>query len=104
MSNPSTTEFLEGLEFFPIALVISATVCPGLTLCIPGLILMAVFVIIPILALVLVGAFIAAPFLLVRAIRGLRRRHSADRSRAPASSTARWPVLGVPPGASESGN
>jgi hypothetical protein len=48
--TPSTSELIEGVLFYPIALVISATVCPGLTLCIPGLILLAAFVIVPIVA------------------------------------------------------
>jgi membrane protein implicated in regulation of membrane protease activity len=85
MSDLSTGDFVEGLLFYPIALVISATICPGLTLCIPGLILLAVFVIVPLAALALVvavvGALFAAPFVLVRVIRGLGQRRSASKSR-----------------------
>ena len=77
---PATSDRAEGLDFYRMALVIAATVCPGLTLCIPGLSLMGVFVIIPIAALALVGALVAAPFVLVRAIRGLVRRRSASKS------------------------
>jgi hypothetical protein len=78
--NPSTGEIVEGLSFFPIALVVSATIFPGLVICIPGLIFGAAFILIPLLAIALVllvvGAVIAAPFLAVRGIRALVRRHT----------------------------
>jgi hypothetical protein len=70
-SLPSTSELVEGVLFYPIALVVSATIFPGLTLCIPGLILAAALILIPIVALALVlavvAAVVAAPVLLVRA-------------------------------------
>ena len=78
VSPPSTSELVEGVLFYPVALVISATVCPGLTLCIPGLIFVTVLILIPLVAMTIVvflaAAVIAAPFVLVRAVRGLRER------------------------------
>jgi membrane-associated phospholipid phosphatase len=83
VSRPSTSELVEGVLFYPIALVISATVCPGLTLCIPGLVFVAV--VIPLVAVTIVAllaaAVVAAPFLLVRGVRGLRARRSESRRR-----------------------
>jgi membrane-associated phospholipid phosphatase len=85
VSRPSTSELVEGVLFYPIALVISATVCPGLTLCIPGLLFVAVVVLIPLVAVTIVAllaaAVVAAPFLLVRGVRGLRARRSESRRR-----------------------
>ena len=84
---PSTSDFLDNLDFFAIALVVSATIFPGLTLCIPGL-LFAVLIAIPIVAVALVVglavAVVAAPFVLVRGVRGLlERRTRRSRSRPP---------------------
>jgi hypothetical protein len=74
-SDISTSDLLEGISFFPIALVISATIAPGLTLCIPGLIFVTVLLLIPIVALALVAGLVAAivmaPFALVRGVRWL---------------------------------
>jgi hypothetical protein len=79
-STPSTSELIEGVLFYPIALVISATIFPGLILCIPGLILAAAFILIPLAAvaivLLVVGAIIAAPIFAVRGIRELVRRRA----------------------------
>lgn len=84
-SELTTSELVEGILFYPIALVISATVAPGLTLCIPGLILAAAFVIIPLAAMALVvilaAAVVAAPVVLVRAVRRLGRRRLASKRR-----------------------
>jgi hypothetical protein len=78
--TPSTSELIEGVLFYPIALVISATIFPGLTLCIPGLIFVTVLILIPIAAMAIVvllaASVVAAPFLLVRAVRGLRARRA----------------------------
>ena len=78
--TPSTSELIEGILFYPIALVISATIFPGLTLCIPGLIFVAVLILIPIVAMAIVvllaASVVAAPFLLVRAVRGVRERRA----------------------------
>jgi hypothetical protein len=80
---PDTGELIEGLLIYPIGLIAGATVFPGLTLCVPGLIFCAAFVIIPLvvvaLVLGLVAAVIAAPFMLVRGIRALRERRAASR-------------------------
>ncbi len=80
-SLPSTSELVEGVLFYPIALLVSATIFPGLTLCIPGLILFAALVLIPLVAIallvVVVAAVFAAPVLLVRAVRALRERRAA---------------------------
>jgi membrane protein implicated in regulation of membrane protease activity len=82
MNEPSTSELIEGVLFYPIALVISATIFPGFTLCIPGLILATVLILLPLIAIAIVllaaAAVVAAPILLVRAIRG----RLASRSRA----------------------
>ena len=86
-SLPSTSELVEGVLFFPMALVVSATIFPGFILCIPGLIFVTVLVLIPLVAIAIVAllmaAVLAAPVVLVRAIRGLleRRAESTRRSR-----------------------
>jgi hypothetical protein len=81
-TTPSTGELVDGLSFFPIALVVSATIFPGLTLCIPGLILAAAFILIPLAALAIVvlavAAVFAAPVLLVRGIRRLATSETVD--------------------------
>jgi len=81
---PSTSELLEGVLFYPIALVISATIAPGMTLCIPGLLFVTVLILVPIVALALVvlvvGAVLAAPVVLVRAIRGRERKQPATKA------------------------
>ena len=71
---PSTSELLEGVSFFPIAIVVSATIFPGLTLCIPGLILAAAMILVPLAALAIVAAVVAAVVAApVFAVRGIRR-------------------------------
>jgi hypothetical protein len=83
---PDTSELVEGLLFYPIALVISATIAPGLTLCIPGLIFATVLILLPLVAVgivvLIVAAIVAAPVLAVRAIRA--RLASRSRVTAPA--------------------
>jgi hypothetical protein len=80
------SELVEGVLFYPIALVVSATVCPGFTLCIPALIFAAVLVIIPLAAIALVvalaAAILTAPLVLVRAVRGLRERRAESRRKS----------------------
>lgn len=82
VSPPSTSELVEGVLFYPIALVVSATVFPGFTLCIPGLAFVTVLVLIPLVAVAVVAllavAVVAAPFLLVRGVRALRERRAAS--------------------------
>jgi hypothetical protein len=73
-ATPSTSELIEGVLFYPVALVISATILPGMTLCIPALLFVTVLILLPIIALALVllvvAAVVAAPILAVRAVRG----------------------------------
>lgn len=79
-SLPSTSELVEGVLFFPIALVVSATIFPGFILCIPGLLFVTVLVIVPLAAVAIVAllmaAVLAVPVVLVRAVRGLRERRA----------------------------
>jgi hypothetical protein len=86
MSSTSTSELVEGVLFYPIALVVSATIFPGFTLCIPGLVFVTVLVLIPLVAVAIVAllavAVVAAPFLLVRGVRALRERR-AEPGRRP---------------------
>jgi hypothetical protein len=83
---PATSDLIEGILFYPVALVVSATVFPGFTLCIPGLILATVLVIIPLAAVALVvalaAAVLTAPFVLVRAVRALRERRAQPRRKS----------------------
>ena len=85
-STPSTSELVEGVLFYPVALVVSATILPGMTLAIPGLIFAAAFILIPLAAVALVvlvvASVIAAPFVAVRAIRA--RLVAKPRDAAPA--------------------
>jgi hypothetical protein len=71
-------EFIEAVSFYPLALVVSATIAPGLTLCIPGLLFATVLLLLPIVVLALVVALLVAivmtPFWLVR---GARRLYAA---------------------------
>jgi hypothetical protein len=86
LTDPTASEFLEGVAFYPIALVVSAAMCPGLTLCIPALIFGAALILIPVVAVALilgaVAAIVIAPFALVRAVRGLRERRAESRRKA----------------------
>jgi hypothetical protein len=82
-ATPSTSELVEGILFYPIALVVSATIFPGFILCIPGLLFVTVLILIPIIAMAIVVAaaasVIAAPFLAVRGVRALRERRAESR-------------------------
>jgi hypothetical protein len=82
-ANPSTSELVEGVLFFPVALVVSATIFPGFILCIPGLLFVTVIVVIPLVAMAIVvgviASVVAAPFLLVRGVRALRERRAESR-------------------------
>ena len=86
-SLPSTSELVEGVLFYPIALVITSTIFPGFILCIPGLLFVTVLVIVPIAALALVVALaasvLAAPFLLVRGVRALHERRAESPRKLP---------------------
>ena len=85
--TPSTSELLEGIAFYPIALVIASTIFPGFTLVIPGLLFVTVLILLPIVALAIVvlaiSAVVASPFLVVRGIRVLRERRAESRRRLP---------------------
>jgi hypothetical protein len=85
--TPSAAEMFDELSFFPIALVVSATIAPGLTLCIPGLLFATVFLLIPLVALAILALLVATPFLAVRGIRALVRRHATSRLDEPVPST-----------------
>jgi hypothetical protein len=89
--TPSAAEMFDELSFFPIALVVSATIAPGLTLCIPGLIFATVFLLLPLVALAIAGlvvaAVVAAPILAVRGIRALVQRRAAAQLDEPVPST-----------------
>ena len=82
-TEPSTSELVEGILFFPIALVISSTIFPGFILVIPGLLFVTVLILIPIVAIAIVAllatAVVASPFLLVRGVRALRERRAESR-------------------------
>jgi hypothetical protein len=90
--RPTPSEWVEGILFDPIAVVVSATMLPGFTLCIPALIFAAALVIIPLAAVALVVVVVAAifvtPFALVRGVRVLRER------RAESRRSSRRPVIG----------
>ena len=79
-SLPSTSELVEGVLFYPVALVVSATIFPGFTLCIPGLLFVTVLILLPLVAIAIVvalaAAVVAAPFLLVRGVRALYARRA----------------------------
>jgi hypothetical protein len=82
-ATPSTSELVEGVLFYPIALVVSATIFPGFTLCIPGLIFVTVLILLPLVAMAIVvllaATVVAAPFLAVRGVRALRERRAESR-------------------------
>ena len=72
--EPSVADLVEGMLVFTTGPVLGATLCPGLTLCVPGLVLLAA----PIVALAVLGIVLAAiaavPYLLLsRSVRLLRR-------------------------------
>ena len=83
INEPSTGELVEGLSFFPIALVVSSTIFPGFILCIPGLLFVPVLVLVPIIApaavVGLAALVVASPFLLVRGFRALHERRVMSR-------------------------
>ena len=75
----SFPDMIDGLLVFITGPVLGATLCPGLLLCVPGLILFGAAIAIPIVVLaalaMLLGAITAIPYLLVRGgVRLLRTR------------------------------
>ncbi len=70
---PTVFEMSETVLLLITGAVVGAPILPGFTLCVPGLILLGVVVLAPLVALValatLAGAILAIPYLLVRSIR-----------------------------------
>jgi membrane protein implicated in regulation of membrane protease activity len=93
-TTPSTGELIEGISFFPIALVVASTIFPGFTLVIPGLLFVTVIVLLPIVAIALVlavvAAVVAAPVFAVRAIRA--RLASTSESTSEVAAPTMIPV------------
>jgi membrane protein implicated in regulation of membrane protease activity len=87
-TTPTTGELLEGISFFPIALVVASTIFPGFTLVIPGLLFVTVLVLLPIVAIGIVLAAVAAVVLgPVYAVRAIRAR-VASKSQSQSQVTA----------------
>jgi len=87
-SDPATLgEAWDGMQVFLTGPVLAMGIVPGFLLCVPGLVLFGAALVLPLVLLAivitLVGAVLAAPFLLVRAIRGQARRY---RRRQPRSA------------------
>jgi hypothetical protein len=92
MSSSSTpvptpaSEIVESLLLLVTGAVLAGPMLPGFLLTVPALILFAVVVLAPLVAVAvlatLAGAILASPYLLVRAIRGIRSRRAAARSGA----------------------
>jgi hypothetical protein len=84
--RPTISEWVEGILFYPIAVVVSATMLPGFTLCIPALLFATAVIAIPLVAVALVvaavAAIVAAPFALVRGVRALHERRAESRRRS----------------------
>ena len=80
---PPAADILEGIALVPVGIFMSATVFPGFLLCVPALAFVGVVAIVLVAAVtvlvVLAGAILATPFvlvLLVRSVRRRRRRHA----------------------------
>ena len=77
---------LESVLLLITGAVVAAPMLPGLTLCVPALVLLAVAVLLPIIAVAalatLVGVVPAIPYLLVHSIGDIRSR-MADRAPVP---------------------
>lgn len=90
---PTALDMLESVLVLITGAVLAAPMVPGFTLCVAGLIAMAVVVLAPLIAaaalVTLVGAILAMPYVLVRYIRGIRLRRTA-----PASASVTSPSLG----------
>jgi hypothetical protein len=75
----SLGEALDGLVVFVTGPVLGATLCPGITLCVPGLALFGAAIALPLVVLgmlaLLVAALVAIPFAVARgAVRLVRNR------------------------------
>ena len=83
---PTAFEMLESVLLLITGAVVAAPMLPGFTLCVPGLILLAVVVLAPLVAVAvlvtLAAAILAIPYLLVRSTGRLRSRRAAPGRRA----------------------
>jgi hypothetical protein len=83
---PTAFEMLESVLLMITGAVVTAPMLPGFTLCVPGLILLAVVVLTPVAAaaalVTLAAAILAIPYLLVRSIGSIRSRRAAPTRRA----------------------
>ena len=90
---PTAFEMLESVLVLITGAVLAGPMLPGFTLCVAGLMVMAIVVLAPLVAaaaLVALAAAIAAlPYLLVRSIRSVRARRTA-----PAPASVASPSLG----------
>ncbi len=89
---PTTFEMVEDVLGLVSGVAVSAFMLPGLTLCLPALVVLAVVVLVPLVAAVAIAALLAAvltiPWLLVRYARSLRsRRERPALGRSPAVGT-----------------
>jgi hypothetical protein len=76
---PTVIEIVTSVGLVPMTAFTCATVAPGFLLCVPGLLLAALFISIPLIAAAAVGAFlalggaiVAASYMLLRSMRRLR--------------------------------
>ena len=80
---PPAADILEGIALVPVGIFMSATVFPGFLLCVPALVFVGAVAIALVAAvtvvIVLAGAILATPFVLVLLVRSVRRlsRHHA---------------------------
>jgi hypothetical protein len=83
-----SAEMIDGILVFITGPVLGATLCPGMFLCVPGLILFGAAIVVPIVVVaalaLLLGAIAAMPYPLVRsAVRLLRRPGARYRGGSP---------------------
>jgi hypothetical protein len=90
---PTAFEMFESVLLLITGAVVGAPVLPGFTLCVPGLILLTVVVVAPIVAVAalvtLAGAILAIPYLLVHSIRNIRSHRAAPAPESAAADTPR---------------
>jgi hypothetical protein len=94
---PTAFEMLESVLLLITGGVLAAPMLPGFTLCVPGLILLAVVVLVPLIAgaalVTLAAVILAIPYLLVRYIRSIGSRRTAPAPASAAADTARPRVV-----------
>jgi hypothetical protein len=87
---PTALDVLESVLILITGAALAGPILPGFTLCVAGLIVLAVAVLAPLVVLVtLAGAILAIPYLVVGSIRRIRARRTAS---APVSIA--FPSLG----------